>query len=344
MICGHNRWAASEAVQSCCRAGTDRRSLSHEGNGMELEQAIGDYLDWLATTRTMSAHTLRAYRGDLAAATREIGSATAVETLNTEALLAFIAAQRERGLAASTVRRRASALRGFCGWLNRMGELAGDPWRDAGISIRQPKRLPRPACSDSVRSLMTSLCQAADVSRVAVPVGPFTRPFQANTLVAVALMLATGIRVGEVTTLRCHDFDAEARSLRVTGKGARERHVYVSGWVVGLIGAQLKTRRMLGVDHDLLLFNRCRGVMSSAAVRARMRGAARSADMNAHITPHMLRHTTATQLVDRGVDIRFVQRLLGHASLTTTEQYTQVNDATLRRVVTEADLVGHALR
>lgn len=310
---------------------------------MELEQAARDYLDWLAATRTLSEHTLRAYRGDLAALAQEIGGAAPVKRLNANTLVAFISAQRERGLAATTIRRRASALRGFCRWLDRIGEITGDPWRDADIKIRQPKRLPRPARSDSVRSLLASLCRAADVSRVEVPVGPFSRPFEANTLVAVALMLATGIRVGEVTALRCQDFDPEARSLRVTGKGERERHVYVSSWVVGLVQAQLRTRRTIGVEHNRLLFNRNGGIMTSASVRSRMRRAARCADVHAHITPHILRHTAATQFVDQGVDIRFVQRLLGHASLTTTEQYTYVSDTSLRRVVTQADIIGRAL-
>lgn len=311
---------------------------------MNLEEASGAYLHRLAITRTMSDHTLRAYRGDLASLTRTLGGTTPVERLSAQRLVEFIDGQRRRGMAASTIRRRASAVRGFCRWLNRSGEISGDPWRDADISIRQPKRLPRPARDDSVRRLLASLCQAAGVSRVIVPVGPFERPYEANTLVAVTLMLATGIRVGEAVTLRCHDFDPGARSIRVTGKGARERNTYLScDWIVGLIRAQLATRQAASVQHDRLLFNRNGNAMTTAAIRSRLRRNAQRANVDEHITPHMLRHTAATQLVNCGVNIRFVQRLLGHASLLTTEQYTKVNDTSLRQAVAEANILGRNL-
>lgn len=311
---------------------------------MDLEQATASYLNWLEDTRTMSEHTLRAYAGDLATLTNQVGAATSATGLNADGLVAFIAAQRRDGLAAATIRRRASAVRGFCQWLDRTGQLTEDPWRDVDIRIRQPKRLPRPARHDSVRRLLAWLCRSAAVSRTAVPTGPFARPYQANTLVAVALMLSTGLRAGEVTTLCCEHIDLNARSVRVTGKGARERQVYLScDWIAGLIQAQLLTCRTHRLRHQRLLFNRSGDTLTTASLRSRIRKETGSAGVCEHITPHVLRHTAATQLVDSGVDIRFIQRLLGHASLTTTEQYTHVADASLRRVVAQADVLGRVL-
>lgn len=311
---------------------------------MDLEQAAGAYMNWLEATRTMSVHTLRAYSGDLTALRRHLGDATPVERMSAREIVDFIAGQRQHGLAPSTIRRRASAVRGFCRWLKRSGQVGDDPWRDVDVRIRQPKHLPRPARDDSVRRLLAWLCHSAGVSRDAVPAGPFKRPYEANTLVAVALMLSTGLRVGEVAILRCEDLDTGGRSARVTGKGARERQVYLSSdWIAGLIEAQLETRLLLRVQHRLLLFNRSGGVLSTAALRCRLRKEVESAGVAEHITPHMLRHTAATQLIDCGVDIRFVQRLLGHASLTTTEQYTHVTDTSLRREVTRADTLGRVL-
>ena len=311
---------------------------------MDLEQATRAYLEWLEATRTISEHTLRAYRCDLATLTQRLGAATPVHSVGSDRLVDFIVVQRQQGLAASTIRRRASAIRGFCGWLERTGEVADDPWRDVDIKIRQPKRLPRPVHDDSVMRLLAWLCRSARVSGATVPVGPFDRPYEGNTLVAVALMLGTGIRVGEAAALRCGDFDSRARSFRVDGKGARERQVYLaSDWIVGLIEAQLTTRQALGVQHNRLLFNRSCGIMTTASLRSRLKREALSAGVRERITPHMLRHTAATQLVACGVDIRFVQRLLGHASLTTTEQYTHVTDTSLRRALARADTLGRSL-
>ena len=311
---------------------------------MQLGQAIRSYIHWLEVARAMSEHTLRAYCGDLAALENFLGPATPAGSINSETLVGFIAAQRGLGLTAATIRRRASAIRGFCQWLQGTGAVVDDPWRGVDVRIRQPKRLPRPARDESIKRLLASLCRSAEVSRVSVPVGPFDRPYQANTLVAVTLMLSTGMRVGEAVALRCDDIDLGARSVRVMGKGAQERQVYLSGeWIVGLVQAQLKTRFALGIQHHCLLFNRHGNVLTTASLRTRVGKELSLAGIDEQITPHVLRHTAATQLIDSGVDIRFVQRLLGHASLTTTEQYTRVSDTSLQRVLAQADTLTRAL-
>lgn len=311
---------------------------------MNLGQATLNYLDWLKATRTLSEHTLRAYDYDLTALVDQLGNDTPAKSVSEDTLMEFIIGQRHHGLTAATIRRRASAIRGFCRWLEGIGALADDPWRHMDIRIRQPKRLPRPARDESVRRLLGSLCRSAQVSRANIPVGPFERPYQANTLVAVVLMLGTGVRVGEVATLLHDDVDLDARSVRVIGKGSRERQVYLSSdWIVGLIRAQLKTRFNLDIRHQNLLFNRNGATMTTASVRSRVCKELKLAGIDEHITPHILRHTAATQLIDSGVDIRFVQRLLGHASLTTTEQYTRVADTSLRRVLARANILARSL-
>lgn len=311
---------------------------------MDLRQATRSYVNWLEATRTMSEHTLRAYGGDLAALRKQIGPETPAESLSAECLVGFIAAQRQLELAAATIRRRTSAVRGFCKWLEESGAIADDPWRGVDFRIRKPKRLPRPASDESVRRLLASLCHSAQVSRVNPPLGPFHRPYQANTLAAVALMLGTGIRVGEVVALRCDDINLDTGSVRVMGKGLLERQVFLSGeWIIGLLHAQLETRRELGVGHSRLLFNRHCGTMKTASLRTRLGKELQLAGITERITPHVLRHTAATQLIDSGVDIRFVQRLLGHASITTTEQYTHVADASLQRVLAQADTLSRSL-
>src|SRR5439155_15530118 len=100
----------------------------------------------------------------------------------------------------------------------------------------------------------------------------------------------------------------------------------------------------LGVEHPWLLFNLRHEPMTAAAMRARLIKAADAAGLRARVTPHMLRHTAATQLIEAGVDIRYIQRLLGHASLSTTEIYTHVSDCALRRVVSDADVLGRLLQ
>jgi integrase/recombinase XerD len=163
-------------------------------------------------------------------------------------------------------------------------------------------------------------------------------------LLAVALLIATGVRVGELVRIDCSDLDIAGGSVRVTGKGRRERTVYLPGhWISRLCREHMASRRQLTLDHQFLLFNRAGGPLSPAAMRTRLADAAQNAGLKRHITPHMLRHSAATQLLESGADIRYVQRLLGHASITTTEIYTHVTDQALRRVVSDANVLEKCL-
>ncbi len=156
-------------------------------------------------------------------------------------------------------------------------------------------------------------------------------------------MVATGLRVSEVVGARHRDLDLPGRSLRVVGNGSRERQVFLTNeWITELAAAYLTTRSVLKVDHDRLLFNRNGAPLSAAAMRSRLSAAGTSAGTRHRVTPHMLRHTAATQLIEAGVDIRYVQRLLGHASLTTTELYTHVSDHALKRTISGADVLGRS--
>jgi integrase/recombinase XerD len=171
------------------------------------------------------------------------------------------------------------------------------------------------------------------------------RPHESTTLLAAALMVATGMRVTEVVGLKCQDIDLAGRSLRIVGKGRRERQVFLTNdWIANLTARYLTARDAHELRHSHLLFNRHLDPLSEPAMRSRLIKAAQEAGVSVRVTPHMLRHTAATQLIEAGVDIRFIQRLLGHASLSTTEIYTHVSDRALKQVVSDADVLGRVLR
>ena len=154
-------------------------------------------------------------------------------------------------------------------------------------------------------------------------------------------MVATGVRVNESVSIRHQDINLPGRTLRLVGKGRRERQVFLpNDWIAGLTSAYIEARSSLGVEHSRLLFNLRFEPLTPSAMRSRLAKAARAASLETHVTPHMLRHTAATQLIEAGVDIRYIQRLLGHASLSTTEIYTHVSDHALHRVVSDADVLG----
>jgi len=310
---------------------------------MRIDQARGRYIRWLLATRDLSPHTIRAYDADLASFQRYLGAGSPVAEIGQEEVLSFIERQKADNLSPASLRRRAAGIRGFCRWMISQDLLASDPWSGATLALGRPRRLPRTLPAHELDRLMEFLALAAGVNAGTEPdsraVGE--RPHESTTLLAVALMVATGIRVNESVNIKCHDIDLPGRALRLVGKGRRERQVFLTNdWIASLTGAYIKARSSLGLDHPHLLFNLRYEPMTPPAMRSRLAKAARAAGLETHVTPHMLRHTAATQLIEAGVDIRYIQRLLGHASLSTTEIYTHVSDQALKRVISDADVLG----
>lgn len=304
------------------------------------------YLRWLVVTQDLSPHTLRAYAVDLSAFERHLGPGKMVGKIDQEDVVGFVEALRAAGLAPRSIRRRASGVRGFCRWVLARQALPADPWVGVQVGGGRTRRLPRVVPGQELERLLMHLCRAAGImqARTVSSADVLDHPHEATTLLGVALMVTTGLRVGEMVTIDCESIDLPGRSLRVTGKGRRERRVFLTNdWITALMKAYIETRAAVGITGSNLLFNRRGAPLTASAMRARLEKAGQASGLAARVTPHMLRHTAATQLIEAGVDIRYIQRLLGHASLTTTEIYTHISDAALQSRVSTADVLGRSL-
>jgi integrase/recombinase XerC len=324
-----------------------RHTSVFEGNragepSVQLSQAREGYIRWLLAARDLSPHTLRAYESDLSSFEEFIGGDLGVGELEKSSFLDFLESQRTRGLSPASLRRHASTLRGFSRWLFVGDLIRSDPWRGESVALGRARKLPRVLTPRDLDRLLTFLRRAAGMSSGAArPRLVRRRPHESTTLLAVSLMVTTGVRVHEVVSFRCEDIDLEGRTIRLVGKGRRERQVFLTNdWITDLTEVYLRTRSALDLPHPRLLFNLRYGPLTTTAMRSRLAKAAAAAGIESRITPHMLRHTAATQLIEAGVDIRYIQRLLGHASLSTTEIYTHVSDRSLKRVVSDADVLG----
>ena len=154
-------------------------------------------------------------------------------------------------------------------------------------------------------------------------------------------MVSTGVRVGELCKLRINDVAPDGSSLRIHGKGSRDRVAYVTDAPLRKELRQLLTQRRSANDTcDALFLNRLKLPIRPQSIRSKLRRYADGLGLARRITPHMLRHTAATLLIETGVDIRFVQRLLGHSSIATTEIYTHVSDEALRSTLERANVLG----
>jgi integrase/recombinase XerC len=308
---------------------------------MNWTQAIAAFGRYLGVERGLSPHTRRAYESDVRQLTVHIGSDVGPTDIDANHVRTWLASLHRRRSPA-TLGRKLASVRCFYRWLVREGVVRDDP--TAGLPMpKLEKRLPRPLSVDDCEQLIT---RDRRVGRQPAPEGgDRDRRTQWMTLrdrALVELLYGSGIRIGELVALDVRDLELAAREVRVMGKGRKERVVPIPEQARLALSAWLAVRRHAGVMSEPLFISlrprREEGPRRLAAREARriLGERAIGADLDQHVHPHRLRHSYATHLLDMGADLREIQELLGHASLSTTQKYTAVSIERLRDVYDQA--------
>lgn len=306
-------------------APADERASAQEAFG----RYVGEFLDYLRGVRNLSHNTVRGYAADLEAyeawASREGVDPLCVTHRQLRSYLAELTAAR---YAPETVNRHLSSLRTLYAWLLREGHTTTDA-AAALASRKVPRRLPKTMGDDDLGRIIES-CAGDD-------------PKDVRDRALVELMYATGARISEVSRLDVTDVDLGQAQVRLFGKGSKERIVPIYPMAVSRVreylgGARpllLARRREEGTTQALFLSARGRR-MSADALRRAFEGRLAAAGLGRGATPHTVRHTYATELLSGGADLRSVQELLGHESLSTTQIYTHVSIDRLKAVTERA--------
>jgi integrase/recombinase XerC len=300
-----------------------------------LEEALRAYDRHLAAERGHGPHTRRAYLGDarsLLAFAQESGRPR-LEEIDLALLRGWLARLLASGQARATMARRAAGARAFTAWAHRSGRLPSDPGRRLS-SPRSLQHLPAVLSQQDAAALLDAAAERVVVAaRLAGAAGRLDAAVALRDLAAVEVLYATGIRVGELVGLDVRSVDAGRRLLRVRGKGDRERVVPYGVPAARHLQEYLDQARPLllraPAEQALFLGRRGHRVDQRQIRRAVSELAARVEGAPA-IGPHGLRHSAATHLLDGGADLRSVQELLGHATLSTTQLYTHVSVERLR--------------
>jgi integrase/recombinase XerD len=294
-----------------------------------MEVEAGRYLDHLTVERGLSPNTLQAYRRDLRRYLafldrRDIHRPEEVDEATIRSFLASLSASTygddERPYTARSVARTLSAVRSFHRFLLREGTAARDP----ATGVRQPKlprSLPHPLTVDEVGRLL-------DAPREDTPAGLRDRAL-------LELLYGSGLRVSELVGLDVDDVDLEEGAVRVLGKGGKEREVPLGRFGRDAVEAWLGRARAgftTGLSRGALFLNQRGGRLTRQSVNRLLAANVRAAGIERRVTPHSLRHSFATHLLEGGADVRVVQELLGHASVATTQIYTLVTEEHLREV------------
>ncbi len=281
-----------------------------------MDDAITAFLEYLAVEKGASAHTLRGYAGDLAefaSVLRDMG-VTAPSMVDARGVRAYLASLHRRGLAKSSIGRKLASARSCLRFLARRGLIEHNPGRQVR-SPRAPRRLPSFLPKDESKDLLDQPPEASESGR--------------RDHALLELLYATGIRVAECCGLDCADLDRSQGTVRVLGKGDKERIVPVGETALEAVDTYLAVR---GQARGPLFTNRRGGRLTPRSVQRIVGREARAIGASRRVTPHTLRHTFATHMLGEGADLRLIQELLGHSRLSTTQRYTHVSPEHLMKV------------
>lgn len=297
-----------------------------------VKSEIGDFLDHLTYERNVSVNTIEAYRDDLESfvsflcndyltLARDQVELQKVDNLTIRAYLAHLA---RRKLARASMARHLSALRTFFRYLMREGLVESNPAR----TVATPKR----------EKYLPSVMQPADVALLLEQADVETA-LGVRDRAWLELLYASGLRISELVGIDLDDIELRARLVKVRGKGSKERIVPFGSKAESALRAYMSIRQELigEISDEQALFVNYRGErITTRSVRRLFDKYVRGAALRAGISPHTMRHSFATHLLNAGADLRAIQELLGHASLSTTQKYTHLNDWELIKVYKKA--------
>ncbi|HUP63073.1 MAG TPA: tyrosine-type recombinase/integrase [Thermoanaerobaculia bacterium] len=289
---------------------------------MQFRDAAHAFIRHCESIRKLSPHTIRAYQLDLARFSQFFGRRAKVVACDKAVIHNYVRHLFDvRALKESSVKRHLATLRSLFRWLEEEGEGVEDPFRGARIRIRMPKRLPRVIARSDLRRLLRHD-------------GPQTFA-DLTAYIATELLFATGMRVSELASLLDAAVEVDEGTITIIGKGNRQRRVFVPDELKSLLRDYRTARDRTPSSAETFLVNSRGDAASPQMIRRLIRIHGERSSVRDRITPHMFRHSVATYLLEEGVDIRYVQRLLGHRSISTTEIYTHVADAALKMRITE---------
>ncbi len=296
-------------------------------SGAALPLEAEEFLTWLAVERGRAANTLAAYRRDLDAYVRWLADQRrGLDGVDDADITAYVAHQRAAGRAPSSTARSLVAVRSFHRFSALEGRAEHDPAADVAVP-RVPAGLPKPLTEDEVAALLGAVTGH--------------RPVDRRDRAVLEVLYGTGARISEVVGLALGDLDLDGGLARLFGKGAKERivplgrlaRVAMREWLAPAGRAALAPPqwRRRG-DAEAVFLNQRGGRLSRQGAWAMVRAHGDRVGLGERLSPHVLRHSCATHMLDHGADIRVVQELLGHASISTTQVYTKVSAERLRAV------------
>lgn len=297
-----------------------------------LHEAVRGFLHHCRYEKNLGAKTLKAYQTDLEQFTRfinETGKPTGLALVGKGEIRSYI--EFKSGLKPKSLKRKLATLKAMFNFLEFEDHIVINPFRKMRIKIREPRMLPSVM---NLKEISTILKLAYREKKNHIP-NSFGYFEAIRNIAVLELLFATGCRVSEITGLRCSHIDLKTGNTIILGKGGKERLIQVCGTdtLQLLTDYDRLARVFVGRVRGHFLVNRLKKKLSDQSVRNTVKTFARRAKITRRITPHTFRHSFATLLLERDVDIKYIQTMLGHSSILTTQIYTHVNRAKQRKIL-----------
>jgi integrase/recombinase XerD len=282
-------------------------------------ELINEYLEYCEYRKRLNKNTLKAYRIDIVQYCSHAGNDSA---FNPNCIDGYITLMHKQ-YKPKSVKRKIASMKAFFNYLEYKELLELNPFDKLDVRFREPKLLPKIIPFHMLNSFLSNLYKQKEMA---------SSTYQENCCIrdiaVIEMLFATGIRISELCSLKPSNIDLKSQSILVYGKGARERIIQIGN--PDVISAILEYKIVFANEISsagYFFINRLKNKLSEQSVRFMIRKYAEQFEFDLHITPHMFRHSFATLLLEQDVDIRYIQKMLGHSSINTTEIYTHVSNA-----------------
>jgi integrase/recombinase XerD len=294
-----------------------------EKNG--LKEVMKDFLLHCRIEKNLSPHTIKAYQLDLNQFFNYLfvkGQVLDMKKIDKQILRDYLQKLQETNKV-KTIKRKIATLKALFTYLEFEDRIAVSPFRKMRIKIKEPLQLPGVLTLNEIKTLFRTVYK---IRQACSDAASYSYKSIVRDIVVLELLFATGIRVSELCNLKKGDLNIEQKYIQVNGKGSRERVIQVCNpEIIRIIEEYIDLFHPPGSGFFYFFINRLGSRLSEQSVRFMIKKYAQLAKMGKRVTPHMFRHTFATLLLEEEVDIRYIQQLLGHSTITTTQIYTHIS-------------------
>lgn len=291
----------------------------------QVESIVNQYFDDCIFRKRLNEKTVKAYKIDL----NDFMEFMDYDINESKRIVDYIHRLNKKYDKAKTVKRKIASIRAFYNFLEYEDILENNIFRKIRTDIKEPKLLPKTITNNCINDILSCLYKDISDSKT-----EYKKVCSVRNAALIELMFATGIRVSELCNIRYEDINFEERTLKIFGKGSKERMLYIGNDEVIKILKEYKNMVHQDEKKEFFFISKFKTKLSEQSVRIILDKLESKLDLPIHITPHMFRHTFATNLLEKDVDIRYIQKILGHSSISVTQIYTHVSYPKQKEILT----------